>query len=39
MDYAYKRNGVTNIFMMFEPLAGRRETIVADMRTPSILPN
>ena len=32
-DYEYKRNGVTNIFMMFEPLAGKRYVKVTDRRT------
>jgi len=32
-DYEYVRNGVANIFMMFEPLAGRRYTAVTDTRT------
>ena len=25
-DYEYKRNGVANLFMMFEPLIGKRES-------------
>ena len=24
-DYEYKRNGVANLFMMFEPLSGKRQ--------------
>ena len=32
-DYEYIRNGVANIFMIFEPLAGRREVEVTDRRT------
>jgi len=32
-DYEYKRNGVANLFMMFEPLAGRRQVKVTDRRT------
>jgi hypothetical protein len=32
-DYEYKRNGVANLFMMFEPLAGRRHVKVTDRRT------
>jgi len=32
-DYEYKRNGVANLFMMFEPLAGKRHVKVADRRT------
>ena len=32
-DYEYVRNGVANIFMIFEPLAGRREVEVTDRRT------
>jgi len=33
VDYEYKRNGVANVFMISEPLAGRRETIVNETRT------
>ena len=29
-DYEYKRNGVANIFMMFEPLAGKRHVKVTE---------
>ena len=32
-DYEYKRNGVANIFMMFEPLAGKRQVEVTEHRT------
>jgi transposase len=32
-DYEYRRNGVANIFMMFEPLASRRYVQVTDRRT------
>ena len=32
-DYEYVRNGVANIFMVFEPLAGKREVEVTDRRT------
>jgi len=32
-DYEYERNGVANIFMFFEPLAGRRQVAVTDRRT------
>lgn len=32
-DYEYKRNGVTNIFMMFEPLAAKRHVRISDRRT------
>jgi hypothetical protein len=32
-DYEYVRNGVANLFMMFEPLSGRREVIVTERRT------
>lgn len=33
IDYEYERNGVADVFMIFEPLAGKRETIVTDTRT------
>lgn len=33
MDYEYERNGTGNLFMMFEPLAGRREVLVTERRT------
>jgi len=32
-DYEYKRNGVANIFMMFEPLVGKRYVKVTERRT------
>jgi hypothetical protein len=32
-DYEYVRNGVANIFMLFEPLAGQREVEVTERRT------
>jgi len=32
-DYEYKRNGVANIFMLFEPLKGRRQLQVTQRRT------
>jgi hypothetical protein len=32
-DYEYVRNGVANLFMIFEPLAGRRDVEVTDRRT------
>jgi len=32
-DYEYKRNGVVNLFMMFEPLIGWREVMAAEQRT------
>jgi hypothetical protein len=32
-DYEYRRNGVVNLFMMFEPLAARRHVKVTDQRT------
>jgi len=32
-DYEYKRNGVANIFMMFEPLAGKRHVKITQRRT------
>jgi len=32
-DYEYKRNGVANIFMMFEPLTGKRHVEVTERRT------
>jgi transposase len=32
-DYEYKRNGVANIFMMFEPLVGKRHVEVTERRT------
>jgi len=32
-DYEYERNGVSNLFMVFEPLAARRQVTVTDHRT------
>jgi hypothetical protein len=32
-DYEYVRNGVANVFMFFEPLAGRRHVRVSQRRT------
>ena len=32
-DFEYKRNGVANIFIMFEPLAGKRYVKVTERRT------
>jgi hypothetical protein len=32
-DYEYVRRGVANLFMIFEPLAGRRDVEVTDRRT------
>ena len=32
-DYEYVRNGVANLFMMFEPLAARRKVAVTERRT------
>jgi hypothetical protein len=32
-DYEYKREGVRNLFMFFEPLAGRRHVKVTERRT------
>ena len=33
VDYEYERNGTANLFMVFEPLAGRRHVKVTDRRT------
>jgi hypothetical protein len=33
IDYEYERNGTANLFMAFEPLAGRRRVKVTDRRT------
>ena len=33
VDYEYERNGVADVFMISEPLAGKRETIVTETRT------
>jgi hypothetical protein len=32
-DHEYKRNGVVNLFMIFEPLAGKRRVKVTERRT------
>ena len=32
-DYEYRRHGVANVFMMFEPLRARRQVKVTDRRT------
>ena len=32
-DYHYQRNGVVNLFMFFEPLAGWRTTVTREQRT------
>ena len=32
VDYEYERNGVANVFMISEPLAGRRETLINETR-------
>jgi len=32
VDSVYERNGVADVFMIFEPLAGKRETIVTTTR-------
>jgi hypothetical protein len=32
VDSEYERNGVANVFMIFEPLAGKRETIITETR-------
>jgi hypothetical protein len=33
IDYEYERHGTGNLFLMFEPLAGRREVLVTERRT------
>lgn len=33
VDYEYERNGTANLFMVFEPLGGRRRVKVTDRRT------
>jgi len=33
VDYEYERNGVADVFMIFEPIAGKRETVVTETRT------
>lgn len=35
VDSVYERNGVLDVFMIFEPLAGKRETVVTETRTAS----
>ncbi len=32
MDYEYRRNGVVDLFMIFEPLAGHRHVMITDSR-------
>jgi hypothetical protein len=32
-DTEYERNGVSNMFMFFEPLEGKRQVVVTDQRT------
>jgi len=32
VDYEYERNGVLNVFMISEPLGGKRETIINETR-------
>ena len=32
-DYGYERNGTANLFVMFEPAAGRRHIVVTQQRT------
>ena len=38
VDSVYVRNGVADIFMISEPLAGKRETVVKQTGQQSILP-
>ncbi len=33
VDYEYVRNGVADVFMISEPLGGKRETVVTERRT------
>ena len=33
VDYEYERNGVANVFMIFEPLGGNHDTIVTKTQT------
>lgn len=33
VDYEYERNGTANLFMIFEPLSGKRRVKVTDRRT------
>ena len=35
-DTEYERNGVSNMFMFFEPLEGKRHVVVTDQRTGRI---
>ena len=37
-DYEYQRNGVSNLFMLFAPLEGRRRVAVTERRTKLIGP-
>ena len=39
VDSVYTRNGVADVFMIAEPLAGRRETVVTGTRTATDLAN
>lgn len=32
-DCEYERNGVSNLFMFFEPLAAWRKVVITDQRT------
>ncbi len=32
-DTEYERNGVSNLFMFFEPLAGKRDVVITEQRT------
>ena len=32
-DHEYRRNGVANLFMLFEPLGGKRHVKVTERRT------
>jgi transposase len=32
-DYEYKRNGTRNLFVVFQPLAGRRHVLITERRT------
>ena len=32
-DYEYERNGVSNLFMFYEPLGGKRYVTITDRRT------
>jgi hypothetical protein len=33
VDYEYERNGTANVFMISEPLVGKRDTVVTETRT------